>query len=91
MRLSFDIIRLCQNMQEWSKNDIQLRIGIDIGNVIVGITGVYKPSLTLIGNAVYQSKKISKSSRFSGVSISENVYEIIQNTKIHETYNIEYN
>lgn len=59
---------------------LQLRIGINLGKVVVGILGVEIPRLCVIGNTVNVASRLQSTAEPDTIQISRHVYEIAEST-----------
>ena len=59
---------------------LQLRIGINIGKVVVGILGVEIPRLCVIGNTVNVANRLQTTTDPDTIQISRHIYEIAAET-----------
>ena len=59
---------------------LQLRIGINLGKVVVGILGVEIPRLCVIGNTVNVASRLQSTADPDTIQISRHVYEIAETT-----------
>ena len=73
---AFDILREIKNIPTPDGTPLQLRIGINLGNVVVGILGVDIPRLCVIGNTVNVANRLQTSTDPDTIQISTHVYEI---------------
>jgi class 3 adenylate cyclase len=82
---AFDILREIKNIPTPDGTPLQLRIGINLGKVVVGILGVEIPRLCVIGNTVNVANRLQTSTDPDTIQISTHVYEIIKE-KMPEVY-----
>ena len=73
---AFDILREIKIIPTPDGIPLQLRIGINLGKVVVGILGVEIPRLCVIGNTVNVANRLQTSTDPDTVQISTHVYEI---------------
>ena len=73
---AFDILREIKNIPTPDGVPLQLRIGINLGKVVVGILGVEIPRLCVIGNTVNVANRLQTSTDPDTIQISTHVYEI---------------
>ena len=57
---------------------LQLRIGINIGKVVVGILGVEIPRLCVVGNTVNVASRLQSTADVDTIQISRHIYEIAE-------------
>jgi class 3 adenylate cyclase len=73
---AFDILREIKTIRTPDGIPLQLRIGINLGNVVVGILGVEIPRLCVIGNTVNVANRLQTTTDPDTIQISTHVYEI---------------
>ena len=73
---AFDILREIKTIPTPDGKPLQLRIGINLGKVVVGILGVEIPRLCVIGNTVNVSNRLQTATDPDTIQISGHVYEI---------------
>jgi len=75
---AFDILREIKNIQTPDNKPLQLRIGINLGKVVVGILGIEIPRLCVIGNTVNVANRLQTSTEPDTIQVSTHIYEIIK-------------
>jgi hypothetical protein len=65
---------------------LELRIGIHIGSVQIGILGIDKPRLCVIGNTVNVSARLQTNTLPDTIQISEKLYLNIEDNDIKEKF-----
>lgn len=84
---AFDLLYEIKRIQTPDGKPLQLRIGINLGKVVVGILGVEIPRLCIIGNTVNVANRLQTTTEPDTIQVSTHVHEIIENTvfgmKIH--------
>jgi class 3 adenylate cyclase len=78
--LAIDLLREIKNIKGPNNKPLQLRIGINIGKVVVGILGVEIPRLCVIGNTVNMASRLQTTTDPDTIQISRHVYEIAKET-----------
>lgn len=78
--LAIDFLKEIKTITSPNNKPLQLRIGINIGKVVVGILGVEIPRLCVIGNTVNVASRLQTTSDPDTIQISRHVYELIQET-----------
>jgi len=79
-----EIINFAENLLIETKKIIapsyklQLRIGIHIGSAIIGILGIDKPRLCVVGNTVNIAARLQSSTLPDTIQISEKLYSMLQ-------------
>jgi class 3 adenylate cyclase len=73
---AFDILREIKTIPTPDGVPLQLRIGINLGKVVVGILGVEIPRLCIIGNTVNVANRLQTTTEPDTIQISTHVYEI---------------
>jgi class 3 adenylate cyclase len=74
---AFDILKEIKNIPTPDNKPLQLRVGINLGRVVVGILGVEIPRLCVIGNTVNVANRLQTSTQPDTIQISTHVYEIL--------------
>lgn len=86
---ALDVLKEIKNIKTPNNKPLQLRIGINIGKIIVGILGVEIPRLCVIGNTVNVASRLQSSTEANTIQISTHVYDIIKEIPIFDSINIE--
>ena len=73
---AFDILKEIKTIPTPDRIPLQLRIGINLGKVVVGILGVEIPRLCVIGNTVNVANRLQTTTDPDTIQISTHVYEI---------------
>ena len=63
-------------------NPLQLRIGIHIGEVVVGILGVEIPRLCVVGNTVNMAARLQSTADPDTIQISKQLFDVVSNTSL---------
>lgn len=77
---AFDLLNAIKTIQTPDGKPLQLRIGINLGKVVVGILGIEIPRLCVIGNTVNVANRLQTNAEPNTIQISTHVYEIAQET-----------
>lgn len=75
--LAISFLKEIKNIPTPNNIPLQLRIGIHIGKVVVGILGVEIPRLCVIGNTVNIANRLQTSTEPDTIQISKQMYELI--------------
>ena len=77
--LAIDFLKEIKSIPSPNNKPLQLRIGINVGKVVVGILGIEIPRLCIIGNTVNVANRLQTTTDPDTMQISKHVYEIIKN------------
>ena len=78
--LAIDLLKEIKNVQSPDNKPLQLRVGINIGKVVVGVLGVEVPRLCVVGNTVNVANRLQTTADPDTIQISRHVYEIAEET-----------
>ena len=78
--LAVEMIKEIKLITTPDNSQLQLRIGINLGKVVVGILGVEIPRLCVIGNTVNVAARLQSTADPDTIQISRHVYEIAETT-----------
>jgi len=78
--LGLDFLKQIKLIPTPNNKPLQLRIGINIGKVVVGILGVEIPRLCVIGNTVNVAARLQSTADTDVIQISQHIYDIAENT-----------
>jgi class 3 adenylate cyclase len=81
---AFDILREIKNIPTPDNKPLQLRIGINLGRVVVGILGIEIPRLCVIGNTVNVANRLQSTADPDTIQISTHVYEIVKESDFRD-------
>jgi class 3 adenylate cyclase len=84
--LGLDFIREIKTIKTPDQIPLQIRIGINIGNVNIGILGNEIPRLCVVGNAVNMSARLQSTADADSIQISRHVYEQAEEQDMNITY-----
>lgn len=76
--LAFDFLQEIKLIKTPDNKPLQLRIGINIGKVVVGILGVEIPRLCVVGNTVNVASRLQSTADVDTIQISRHIYEIAE-------------
>ncbi len=77
IKLAFELIELNKSIK-YDKKNVNVRVGINYGPVVIGILGLDVPRLCVIGNTVNKAARLESTSETNKIQISEEVYTIIK-------------
>ncbi len=78
--LALEFIEITSTIN-YNGNQIDLRIGINIGPVVIGILGLDVPRLCVIGNTVNKTARLESTGKNNKIHISEEIYELLKEEK----------
>ncbi len=85
--LALDFIKLNQSIR-YNDKQIDIRIGINVGPVIIGILGIDVPRLCVVGNTVNKASRLESTSKTNIIQISQEIYELVKDNEEFEfTFN----
>ena len=76
--LAIDFMKEIKNISTPNNKPLQLRIGIHIGKVVIGILGIEIPRLCVVGNTVNIANRLQTSADPDTIQISRHVYELAE-------------
>lgn len=76
--LAIDFLKEIKSITTPNNKPLQLRIGINIGKVVVGILGVEIPRLCVIGNTVNVANRLQTSTDPDTIQVSKHIYDIAE-------------
>ena len=79
--LAFDMLREIKSISTPDDKPLQLRVGVNMGKVVVGILGVEIPRLCVIGNTVNVASRLQSTADPDTIQISRHVHEIAETTE----------
>lgn len=78
--LAIDFVKEIKKISNPSGKPLQLRVGVNIGKVVVGILGVEIPRLCVIENTVNVASRLQTTADPDTIQMSRHVYEIAEQT-----------
>jgi len=78
--LAMDMIKEIKSIPTPDDKPLQLRVGMNLGKVVVGILGVEIPRLCVIGNTVNVASRLQSTADPDTIQMSRHVYEIAEAT-----------
>lgn len=82
MNLAKEFLQEIGNVPTPDGNPLQLRIGIHIGEVVVGILGVEIPRLCVVGNTVNMASRLQSTADPNTIQVSKQFFDVVSNTSI---------
>ena len=76
--LAIDFLKEIKTIPTPNNIPLQLRIGITIGKVVVGILGVEIPRLCVIGNTVNVANRLQTTADPDTIQVSRHIYEFAE-------------
>uniref|UniRef100_A0A6C0DAG0 Guanylate cyclase domain-containing protein n=1 Tax=viral metagenome TaxID=1070528 RepID=A0A6C0DAG0_9ZZZZ len=73
--LSFDFLNEIKTIKTPDNNVLSIRIGINMGNVSIGILGTEIPRLCVVGNAVNVAARLQSTADLNTIQMSTHIYE----------------
>jgi class 3 adenylate cyclase len=83
--LALDFMKEIKKIPTPDNNPLQLRIGIHLGKVVVGILGSEIPRLCVIGNTVNVASRLQSTADPDTIQVSRHIYEIAEQHDFSET------
>lgn len=85
---AFDIMRAIKSVNTPNKQPLDLRIGINIGNVSIGILGNEIPRMCVVGHTVNMTSRLQSSADVNSIQFSEDIYNIMVNYNLFNNLEI---
>lgn len=85
---SFDILREIKTIKTPDNVPLCMRIGINIGNVSVGILGNEIPRLCVVGNTVNVAARLQSTADIDTIQLSCHIYEQLEEIDFDEKFEI---
>jgi guanylate cyclase soluble subunit beta len=77
---AIELLKEIKNISSPNNEELQLRIGINVGKVVVGILGIEIPRLCVIGNTVNVTNRLQTTADPNTIQVSKHIYEIAEKT-----------
>jgi class 3 adenylate cyclase len=77
---ALDIMKEIKTIKTPDNEPLSIRIGINLGNVSVGILGDEIPRLCVVGSAVNKASRLQSTADINSIQISGHVYEQLDET-----------
>jgi len=87
--LAIDFLKEIKKIVTPNNIPLQLRIGINIGKVVVGILGIEIPRLCVIGNTVNVANRLQTTADPDTIQISRHIYELAESHDFGVNINFE--
>lgn len=81
---AFEIMYAIKLVNTPNNQPLDLRIGINIGNVSIGILGSEIPRMCVVGHTVNMTSRLQSTADINSIQLSEDIYNIIVNHKLFE-------
>jgi class 3 adenylate cyclase len=78
MLFAFEISKEIKTIQTPDKKPLSIRIGINMGNVSIGILGNEIPRLCVVGNAVNVASRLQSTAEVDSIQLSRHIYEQLE-------------
>jgi len=75
---AFDIIKEIKTIKTPHKNELLIRIGINMGSVSIGILGNEIPRLCVVGNTVNVASRLQSTAEIDTIQFSRHIYEQLE-------------
>jgi hypothetical protein len=86
--IGFDFINEIKNIKTPDKKHLSIRIGINIGNVSIGILGNEIPRLCVVGNTVNMAARLQSTAEPDTIQISHHIYEQLEELRFKVKFEI---
>ena len=86
---AFDLLHEIKHISTPDGKPLELRIGMNLGKVVVGILGIEIPRLCVIGNTVNVANRLQTTTEPNTIQVSTHVHEIIEETEFETKFHIE--
>jgi len=86
--IAFDFINEIKNIKTPDKNPLSIRIGINLGNVSIGILGTELPRLCIVGNTVNMASRLQSTADPDTIQISHHIYEQLEEMDLKNKFEI---
>jgi class 3 adenylate cyclase len=85
---ALDIIKQIKTIKTPNNIPLCIRIGINMGNVSVGILGNEIPKLCVVGNTVNIASRLQSTAEIDTIQISRNIYEQLEDIEFDVKFEI---
>ncbi len=84
LSFAFEIMRAIKLVKTPNEQPLDLRIGINIGNVSIGILGNEIPRMCVVGHTVNMTSRLQSTADVNSIQFSEDIHNIIVSHKLFE-------
>jgi class 3 adenylate cyclase len=81
---AFEIMNAIKSVKTPNNQPLDLRVGINIGNVSIGILGNEIPRMCVVGHTVNMTSRLQSTADVNSIQFSEDIYNIILSHKLFE-------
>ena len=81
---AFEIMNAIKLVNTPNNKPLELRVGINIGNVSIGILGNEIPRMCVVGHTVNMTSRLQSTADIGSIQLSEDVYDIIIGNKLFD-------
>ena len=85
---AFDILKDIKTIKTPDNKPLSIRIGINIGNVSIGILGNEIPRLCVVGNAVNVAARLQSTAEIDTIQVSHHIYEQLDDIDFNTNFKI---
>jgi guanylate cyclase len=75
---AFEILNEIKTIKTPDNEPLLIRIGINMGNVSIGILGIELPRLCVVGNAVNMAARLQSTADVDTIQLSTHIYEQLE-------------
>ena len=86
--LSIEFIKEIKKIETPNKIPLSIRIGINMGNISIGILGHEIPRLCIVGNSVNITSRLQSTADINTIQVSKHIYEQLSDIYFEEKLNI---
>jgi len=86
--LALEFVKEVKTIETPDKTPLCIRVGINMGNVSIGILGNEVPRLCVVGNAVNVSSRLQSTANIDTIQMSGHIYEQLEDIKFDTKFDI---
>jgi len=86
--LAMEFVKEIKNIETPDNETLSIRIGINMGNVSIGILGYEIPRLCVVGNAVNVAARLQSTAEVDTIQMSRHIYEKLDEIDFDEKFEI---